>query len=256
MCTAAGDTDNYGDATQAIFGLYEIWNCASSSAYADCAQVSTGYIGPEPFKDSFESGTFSLWTGESVTSGETRSIISYRGHHGMRSAYFTSNGGGGTERSYAYRNIVPQSTAYARGYFYVSQNGASQTGDRFQMISFYAGSNAVAYVGWIRTSSGLRWYLSVRNGTSFATVYSPTAPILNQWYSVELRLLVYPSSFENGYGGLYVNGVNIANIYGANTGSDRYVSQVRMGLPELYSCSTTRVYLDCAKIARSYIGIE
>jgi hypothetical protein len=40
------DTDNYGNCTQARFGLAEAYNCALTTVYLDDAAVSTTYIGP------------------------------------------------------------------------------------------------------------------------------------------------------------------------------------------------------------------
>ena len=53
------------------------------------------------FEDDFESGSFSKWSGTIKTYGETAYVI-YGGtrHHGLRSARFTSNGGGGYEKAY------------------------------------------------------------------------------------------------------------------------------------------------------------
>jgi hypothetical protein len=71
------------------------------------------------FQDGFESGSSSEWNGTILGSGETATVTSTRYHHGSNSAMFTSNGGGGYENAYCYRNVT-ESELYARGYFYVS----------------------------------------------------------------------------------------------------------------------------------------
>lgn len=48
VCSAQGNTASFGDAAVANFGLTEVYNCASTIAYADCVQLSSGYMGPEP----------------------------------------------------------------------------------------------------------------------------------------------------------------------------------------------------------------
>ena len=205
------------------------------------------------FEDGFESGSFNAWDGTSRTSGESVSISTSREHHGNRSAYFSSNNGGGTERSYTYKSVEGSSELYVRGYFYVSTSGTVNRYDRFQLMTLRAGSTNVAYVGWYRTSSGLRWFLSIRSGSSTVTAYSSTIPSTGQWYGVELHWM---EDSTNGLGELWVNGVKVISLTGRNTAYYGDVTSVRYGLPELYSCSSTRVYLDCVKIGNSYIGLE
>lgn len=214
---------------------------------ATFTKIPSAYL----FEDSFESGSFSAWSGTGVTTGETRSVSS-RYHHGSRSATFYSNGGGGTERAYVYKSIAATQNLYARGYFYVSTSGVKDVSDRFQLIAFRAGSTSVAYAGWYRTSSGLRWFLSI-SGSSAVTAYSSTAPSLGQWYSVELN---WHKGTSDGSGTLWVNGVKVASLTNRNTGYYGNVASVRFGLAELYGCSSTRVYVDCVRIGNSYIGLE
>jgi len=40
----------------------------------------------------FESGNFNAWTGTSISSGETLSVVNTRAHHDIRSTRFTANG--------------------------------------------------------------------------------------------------------------------------------------------------------------------
>jgi hypothetical protein len=48
-CSIIGkNTTAYGNADRLEFGLPEIVNCASTTAYCDCVKVATVYLGPEP----------------------------------------------------------------------------------------------------------------------------------------------------------------------------------------------------------------
>ena len=121
------------------------------------------------------------------------------------------------------------------------------------MVSMYAGLNAVAYGGWTQTSSGLRWFVTIRSGTGASTVYSTSAPVLSTWYSVELH---WRKGSTDGLGELWVNGVKVCSNYAKNTSAYGDATQVRVGLPEVYLCGATRVYADCVVASGSYIGPE
>ncbi|MDQ1279517.1 MAG: hypothetical protein QG670_779, partial [Thermoproteota archaeon] len=204
-------------------------------------------------EDGFETGSFSEWNSTSTTSGESVSITTNRAHHGSRSASFSSSGSGGTERAYATKSVGASTELYTMGYFYVSTSGIRDNSDRFQLITLQAGSNNVAYAGWYRTSSGVRWFLSIRSGSSTVTAYSSTAPATGQWYGVELH---WKADATNGLGELWVNGVKVVSLTGRNTAYYGGVTSIRYGLPELYGCSSTRVNLDCVKVGNSYISPE
>jgi len=238
------NTGNAGSATTYLVIMNKNYNLT-----ATFTRIPSAYL----FEDGFESGSFSAWSGTGVTTGETRTVSVSRYHHGSRSATFYSNGGGGTERAYAYKSIAAIQNLYARGYFYVSTSGVRDVSDRLQLIAFRAGSTSVAYAGWYRTSSGLRWFLSILSGTSTVTTYSSATPSLGQWISVELN---WHKGIGDGSGTLWVNGIKVASLTSRNTGYYGDVTSVRFGLPGLYNSGSTRVYADCVKIGNSYIGLE
>ena len=67
------------------------------------------------------------------------SNLPYAGSYGAR---FTTNGGGATERAYAYKNIDPQSELYVRAYVNIAAGlplGADN--NRFNLFSFMNTSN-------------------------------------------------------------------------------------------------------------------
>ncbi len=210
-------------------------------------QEHVGYL----FSDGFESGSFSAWTGTSYTSGESGIVTNTATYNGTYSASFTSNGGRTTERSYAYKSITAQSEISALGYFYISKSGATSKNQKFQLIALKAGSSIIAYAGWYRTASGLRWFISIRSGTSFLTAYSSSSPITGVWYSVELH---WKKGTTNGSGELWVNGAKIASITGKNTAYFGDITQAGFGLPEINKCGSTAVYVDNVVIDKAYIG--
>jgi hypothetical protein len=205
------------------------------------------------FADGFESGSFSSWTDNVTTAGETASVVSALPHHGIYGAYFSSNGNGTAESAYCYKTISPLSEAYARGYFYVSQSGINVTDSRFYLIVLRAGSTKVAFAGWRQTGGVVKWTLSILDGTGGVIVYSASSPVLNRWYCVELH---WKGDSTNGLGELWVDGVLVCSASGKNTAYYGNVSRVDFGLAELRACNSTSVYGDCFKVSKLYNGPE
>jgi hypothetical protein len=257
VCSVTGkNTAYYGGVNRVEDGLPEILNCAATTVYSDCVKVSNAYIGPEPtttmFANGFESGSFSAWTGGGTTAGETRAVTTELKYAGSYSARFKSNGTGGTESAYCYKTITARSNLYARGYFRVSTNGATGVDDRFYFIVFRAGGTDVAYAGWRRTSAGLRWVLVIRNGSSSTvTLYSSSAPSTSTWYRIELHWKLGTST---GLAELFVNGVRVCYASGKNTAYYGSVTSVRIGLPTLVNCASTKIYADNVALSTAYIG--
>lgn len=250
------NTASYGNARAIQFGLAETYGCTSTTVYCDCAKISDAYIIPEPssptvFQDNFESGSFSKWTGTKFTIGETVTVTNVLTREGTYSAKMTSNANGGYERAYCYRNITSSSELYARGYFYISQNGINSDNDRIFLIVFRAGSNGVAYAGWKRTGGIIKWCLTMRDGTSYVDVLSSATPAINRWYCVEIH---WKKDAANGISDLWVDGVKICSAVGKNTATYGNVNQVQAGLAEIYGCLATTAYCDVCVISKAYIG--
>jgi len=255
VCSITGkNTTVYGDATRVRFGLATLYYCGATIAYGDCAKNAGTYIGPEPigtvFEDGFESGNFSRWSGTSRSSGETATVVNTLKHRDAYSAKFTSNGTGGSEYSYCYKTIVASSELYVRGYFYVSQSGIVDEGDRFYFI-ILAGTSNVAYAGWRKTGGIVKWCLVISHGTSYVFAYSASSPVLDRWYCVELH---WKKDAANGLGELWVDGVRVCSVKGKNTAAYGDVSRVRFGLPGIYYCGPTTVYCDSCVVSKVNIG--
>ena len=208
---------------------------------------------PNLFYDGFESGTFNAWTGTSVSSGEIAATANTPTHHGIYSAKYSSNGGGGTEYAYSYKTMASSTELYARSYFYVSQSGIADESDRFYTIIFKAGSNSVAYAGWKKTGGLVQWSLVIRSGTSYVYAYSANVPSMNHWYCVELH---WKEDAAAGLGELWVDGSLVCSITGVNTGTYGALTQVAFGLPQITNCASTTVFCDCVVVSRAYVGPE
>jgi len=205
--------------------------------------------------DGFESGNFSRWTSTQLSSGEIATVTKTLPHHGTYSARFASNGTGGTEWAYCYENIVNSRELYVRAYFYVSTSGIAQNGDRICLMQLNAGGSNinVAYAGWRNVSGVVKWYLSIRNGSSLLYADSASTPALNTWYCVELH---WKKDVVNGQGDMWINGAKTCSISGKNTAFYGDVTTVRFGLAAVYYCGPTTAYCDCVRMSTAYIDPE
>jgi hypothetical protein len=193
------------------------------------------------FADGFESG-FGAWSGTSVTSGESASVSGSVVREGSYAGLFSSNGGGGYERAYAFESLSSvENELYAGGSVYVSRSGVGQSGDRFYFMIFEAGSAPVAFAGWRVSGGVVRWNLLIRDGTGWTDAYSSSSPVVGRWYDVELH---WKGAAVGGVAELFVDGELACSLTGVNTAAFGGVSQVEFGLPEAYSCSSTTVYAD------------
>jgi hypothetical protein len=215
--------------------------------------TATYTISSSIFEDGFESGSFSAWSLPSLTTGESRNVISSPVHDGSYAAEFASNGNGGTERSYVYTSISSVNELHSRAYIRVSTFGLVENDDRFYLVIFRAGGASVAFAGWRVVGGVVRWNLIIRHGTGWVNAYSTTTPVLDQWYSVELH---WVGDAVAGLGELWVDGVNVCSASGRNTAYYGNVNQVWVGLPEIINCAATQIYIDCTVISANYIGLE
>jgi hypothetical protein len=209
---------------------------------------------PNPllFEDGFESNSFSAWSSTTRTTGETTSTVSNIVHTDSYGAMFTSNGGLSYERAYATRSGLSLPEIFVRAYVYVDQSGTADNGDRFYFMQLMSGTNIIAYAGWRQDSSGnLHWHIMIRDGTSYVGAYSATVPATDSWYCLELH---WKADSTIGLGELFVNDQLVVSITNRNTANYGSATSARIGLPEIYNCASTTVYVDDVAIDESYIG--
>jgi hypothetical protein len=208
---------------------------------------------PEPgqtvFSDGFETGTFNAWSSTTRTTGETATVASNIKHSGSYSACFTSNGDSSYERAYASRSGLNLAEVYTKAYVYVDPSGIVDNSDRFYFIQLMAGGNILAYGGWRQDANGnLLWHIMIRDGSNTVGAYSTVTPATRTWYLVELH---WKADATNGLGELYVDGTLVASISSRNTANYGNATIARVGLPEIYNCASTTVYIDDAAVSTS-----
>jgi len=218
--------------------------CSLASAQADVL-----------LEDGFELRSFSAWSGNAISLGETASVVSgtrYPGVYGKffgdYSGYFMSNGQSGYEKAYVYENLSPAlSEIYAQAYFIFDENGIVDNGDRIKFIEFRSGANIVAAAGLRMQNNALYWWMETRNGASWVETFSQKVNSdLSRYFNVELK---WKNNGMTGGGSLWVNGALIYQIFDLDTNNFGDCSQVRIGLVEAYNCGVTRLYVDNAAIS-------
>jgi hypothetical protein len=226
-------------------------NPYSLTMNADHNLTAVFVVTPDLFNDGFESGSFSMWTGPTVTSGETATVLGVLPHHGSYSARFTSNGGGGTERAYITRSIAAPSGLYVRGYFNIASGLPLQdANDRFNIYALQNGATTIASLGVRRSGTSDLWSLTSNVGTWYAS----SGPSMNTWYCVEFYALVASSG---GIFRVWVNGQLIIEQTGLNTAGAGSVNSVRTGLAYVYSITNSvTLYSDCYVFSGNYVGTE
>ena len=194
----------------------------------------------ESFKDDFENGDFSRWSGTYASQGETFAVVNETAYRNLHSARFSSDGNSLFEAGYCYKTLTSLSELQISAYFKVAYSGITADDARFYLIVLKVAGNSVAYVGWRQVAGVVKWNLLVRTGIGWASDYSDTSPLVNKWYSVKLAWFEDPL---NGHAELYVEDVlacSIENIKTATSGQ----TEIRFGLPELYNCDSTTLYCD------------
>jgi hypothetical protein len=185
------------------------------------------------FADGFESGSFSAWSGVAGVP-VVQSGIAHHGSFAMRAA--------ASGRS-CYVSIS-ESTVHMRAYFYVDSASAS-----VELMRLSAGTNIVACVK--RTSTGAL-QLGYRSGNSVLYLTSTTMLPLDSWHCIELRVVVGAS----GAYGVWLDGVQVSAFSIGGVDNDNYGVITRAYIGCIYSSGAADVYVDCAVVSRSYIGLE
>jgi hypothetical protein len=202
------------------------------------------------FSDGFESGSLGQWTGYITSGGETVSSVDTIAQDGIFSARFASNGTGGTERAYVYKDITEQSELYVRGYFYIGEGlPLPANEDRFNFIALQGVSgNVIASAGIRRLNNIDVWSIPSAFGIWNATV----GPSMNQWYSVELYTKI---DSVNGAFMMWVDGTLILEQTALNTTRNGNINRVRCGVPAAIDVSQNiTVYGDSVVFSTGYIG--
>jgi len=201
---------------------------------------------PEAFSDGFESGTFSAWTGTSLSSGETLQVVGTQFYEGLYSCHakcVTAK-----HRAYAYYTFSSANdTCYMR--FYVRFAADLVNGGSGMMLMHMASStNKVVFNLRIRKTGGL-YELSVGNYPEGTYYNSASFSIsLDTWYVVELQVHVDASA---GWFKALWEGVAKVDESGKNTGTTM-IQRVNVGIAWNWD-TNVEIYVDSVVVSNDPI---
>jgi hypothetical protein len=201
------------------------------------------------FSSDFETGSFSEWTGTSVTSGESATVVQTLPHSGSYSALCTTDGASAIARAYCYTNLqTSASQLYALAYVYFNRSVSLNNGNSLWLIQFRdSGGSAIASYGIIGTSQSSAAWACMYGGSNPA--FSTSGPVAGVWYCIE----AYFNKTASGNSLiLYINGIQVASL-SSNTSGANNVAQVRIGVAYNDPGYTLSLYVDTVIIDNKYI---
>ncbi len=203
--------------------------------------TSSTYI----FQNGFDTGDFSVWSGTSITSGDTLEPVTSTKHDGSYGAHVVTSADGDNADVY-YDLSSALSTVYTKMYV----NYASFGGDSYPVLIWYhtaGGSNPIAFVRITPYGEGTAT-LDVADYAT-AQVYSsdPFAFSTNTWYSVELKATIGSST---GALQAWLNGESKISLSNLNMGTSN-IGRIDVGAA--YCWGADNLYFDTVTIDDAYI---
>lgn len=208
------------------------------------------------FKDDFEAGTFSGWTGTQTT-GSVLTVTSGEVHSGYYKAVASSLNAP-LDFAKIYHSHTPKTTIYMRTYLKFVANVFDGVGKQVVGPAFFeAGTppgTGIAVTLWNPSTN--KWGVQYYKGTAFTEVWQlgTSSVSANIWYSVELKLVV---SGTVGEVQLWVGGAEKLHASSLDT-DDRGSADNSVCFVYLYNTETSDriVHFDSVGVSDNYIGPE
>ncbi|MEM2026585.1 MAG: hypothetical protein QXX94_07090 [Candidatus Bathyarchaeia archaeon] len=173
---------------------------------------------PVIFKDNFETGDFSNWTGTRTTAYETVKVVNFMPQEGTFHCRFALNGDEKYENAYCYKKIDKVDELYVRAYVNIPKGlPLTDNGDRFFILRLTAGGNLIVGFGLRRSSGVDKWVLYLRNGNNLSgPIYGTagTSVVTGKWYCIEIY---WKGDSSNGLVEVYIDGIKIIEVNNINT---------------------------------------
>jgi len=189
------------------------------------------------FSDGFESGDFTAWTS---TEG-TPAIVPSPVHHGTYAAQMNASG------DYLEKEIAEQTILYYRCYVRFNNLQANNNSNRFDILDVLTASEEIACVEAFKN----KWVLEYHTGAGWFSIDWVSAPVINTWYCVELKIVI---SATVGEFTVYIDGVSRMSATGLD--SNNFGNAIRVFLAYKNNDEPLTVTFDCVVVDSSYIGPE
>jgi hypothetical protein len=193
------------------------------------------------FTDGFESSGFSSWSGATVTTGSSATIVSSLRHSGSYSGLFGVITGSSTRRAYCYENLGGLAELSAGEYVYIADGLPLANGQSMWLIQFIdSGGNALASFGVRADGTGTKWTVQSGNYPYALAGSSVDAPVEGQWYLLQAY---YTHAASGKTIVLTVNGLEVVSL-SQNTAGANNVANARFGISYYAGASTATVNID------------
>jgi len=195
------------------------------------------------FSDGFESGSFSAWSGTTVSSGCTLEVIAaaaYTGSYGMH--YLIQSG---WESAYCYENFTPDSEQ-TNVRLYAQCVTLPSSGGLFEIAEMGCpGSSGYIWRLWWASDGYVHFQHVTNTGDQDIGSYVGTGV----WVCIEVQFY-YDSNA--GYYEVYINGSQVLDYGTFNTTANGNCNQIRIGAD---GWSAGEGYIDDVVVADTYIGL-
>jgi hypothetical protein len=198
----------------------------------------------ELFSDGFESGNFDAWDG-TIGSPSVQDTTKYSGTYAL-----SATSAGAWAKYIAYKDIASQATFHARAYINVSD---MPDGYCMLFLGTWTGyGDPEIWVGIKKSGSNYYWTINHINGAGEFNSASDIGDVSGTWICLEFAAVMSDTVGELQ---VWVNGVNVINQTGLNTGTDGII-RLDAGVCTWDSDQVATVYIDDVVVADAYIGPE
>ena len=209
--------------------------------YEKRSQFASQTIVDSHFEDGFESRDFSAWSGTTLMTGNTATVVSSPSYGGSFSAQFNVIAGAGVRRAYVYENLSGQAELYASAYVYLADGLPLARDQNMWLIQFEGPVGTVlASFGVRADASSSRWAVQSGYHPYSLAGSSVALPAEGQWY---LLRAYYTHASSGKTIILTVNGVEVAFL-NQNTAAKSNITRARFGIGYYNTGSAASIYVD------------
>lgn len=235
------------------FGVVIAYEVDDGTVYVDHIHI-TVYYSQFIFRDGFQTGDYSRWTGALISANNICVVESLHPYHGSYNLKAVRTTTGAANVAEVYKTFNEMSTIFARFYLQMGQLPAVGDGWNFAYLRPVLDTSAWRCLCGIKNDAGtLKWKLTYKHAGATTHVYSTTpTPQVGKWFCLEMK---WVKSTTVGEARLWVNGDEVCTATGKNTGTDDIV-RFEMGTISSNVGYDLINYEDCAVVACSYIGLK
>jgi hypothetical protein len=205
----------------------------------------------------FEEATYALdgWDGTTAAGTGAIALAVDQVHHLTQSSKSTWSTNGST--GYCYKNFGDNNVVYARIYYMMDVLPAVSKETKILQIRDVNNFREILGVAVQNSGGVIRWKLYYRSAGALSTATDlDSPPTADAWRCVELKVDCSTNDGDlDGSYELFIDGVSVWSLANVDTDSTT-VDYFRTGECETSDAQANAVWVDCATVATTYIGLE